>query len=263
MLINRFLRCFNEEKQAGYEVTAWPDDDSSMQNVDALARDPLRGTCAIEHTILQPFIGEKDDSTILLKGIGKLDKKPSMTVPGYDVTLTVGVGAVPKGVHWPSVADRVERWYVSAFPTLRMGRTKAVVPDLEFTLELDVEKELGEGHFFITRWMPDESIDAVVTTALAAKLPKLTAYAADLRLLLLEKDSLPRSPDEIGAAIDRNAAAFPALQKLDEAWVINTVAWRSEDYAPCYFVWPRPSALAWRRLRNLTRRRLRSRSVPG
>jgi hypothetical protein len=257
-LIERFLQTLNVEQKRTYVVTDWPDSDSSAQNVDAIATDAVHGTLAIEHTVIQPFTGEKNDSAILLKGIGALDKKPSLIVPGYDVDLCFHVGAVPKGISWPSVADHVEAWYLAEFASLPHGRSTQMIPGLPFDLEVDVEKERGEGHFFISRWMPPDSVDSVVVTALGAKLPKLVAARSDRRLLLLEKDSLPRSPDEIGAAIERCRASFPDLERLDEAWVINTVAWPAEDYTPAYFVWPRPHALAWRRVRNLSRRRLRT-----
>jgi hypothetical protein len=260
-LIERFLKTLYAEQKRTYVVTDWPDSDSSAQNVDAIATDPVHGTLAIEHTVVQPFAGEKNDSAILLKGVGTLDKKASLIVPGYDVDLCFHVGAVPKGISWPSVAAHVEAWYLAEFATLPIGRSTQNIPGLAFDLEVEVDKERGEGHFFISRWMPPDSVDSVVATALATKLPKLVAVRADRRLLLLEKDSLPRSPDEIGAAIERCSGSFPDLQRLDEAWVINTVAWPAEDYTPAYFVWPRPLALAWRRVRNFARRRQRSRSV--
>jgi hypothetical protein len=165
------------------------------------------------------------------------------------------VGAVPKAVKWPAVAASVEAWYLTTFPQLPLGRSHHVVAGLSFDLEVDVEKDEGDGDFFISRWMPPESLDVVVSTALRAKFPKLVAAEIASRILLLEKDSPPRSPDEIRVAIDRLQSAFPTLDKVDEAWVINTVAWPRKDYTPAYFVWPRPQALTCRHLRNLARRR--------
>lgn len=257
-LIQRFVQALNAEQNSAYAVTDWPDDDSSKKNVDAVATDASRGTLAIEHTMIEPFKGEKKDADILLKGVGSLDKKPSLVMRGYDVDLCFRVGAVPKGVSWPSVAEHVEAWYLAEFASLAVGRCTRLIPGLPFSLEVDVEKDDGEGHFFISRWMPPGSVDDVVATALQTKLPKLLAANVNRRILLLEKYSLPRSPDEIGLAIDTCRSNFPDLERLDEVWVINTVAWPGEDFTPAYFVWPRPLALSWRRLRNVARRRQRS-----
>jgi hypothetical protein len=47
----------------------------------------------IEHTIVQPFQGEKADSAIFLRSIATLDQKPEMLLPGFDVDFTMTVGA--------------------------------------------------------------------------------------------------------------------------------------------------------------------------
>jgi hypothetical protein len=87
------------------------------------------------------------------------------------------------------------------------------------------------------------------------KLSKLAAATSKKRILLLEKDSVVGSPEEIGVAIERHRAQFPELQEVDEVWVINTAAWPREDYTPSYLVWPRRMARAWRLTKNLASRR--------
>jgi hypothetical protein len=254
-LIQRFLTSYNAETCAHYTVEAWPDEDSSAQAIDALAVDSAFGSLAIEHTLIQPFAGEKQDSAILLKGLAALDQKTTLVEAGYDVTLTVKVGAVPKGVSWPAVALVVEKWYVSEFPNLPLGSSTHLIPDLQFALELDIDKEhTGEaGNVFVSRWMPAATVSTPVQRALETKLPKLVAAVADRRLLLLEKDSAVRSPDQIGAAIEDSKQLFPELVSLDEVWVINTVIWPAKDYTPAYLVWPRHLALAARRRKKRPR----------
>jgi len=258
-LIERFILAYNVEKNADYTVTEWPDEDSSAQAIDAVAADNDLGTLAIEHTLVQPFENERADSAIFSRCLAPLDHKPALLKPGFDVTLTFKVGAVPKKVDWSVVPKAVEDWYLAAFESLPFGNFNRVVDGLPFECEVNVDKETttGEPHLFIDRWMPGETIDNVVSTSLAAKVPKLAAAPGNTRVLLLEKNSLPRSPDEIGEAVERNRERFPELERIDEVWVINTVVWPQKDYTPAYFVWPRSLARSWRRFRNLASRRRR------
>src|SRR5262249_10803735 len=145
-----------------------------------------------EHTLLQPFVGERQDSHILSRTLAPLDRRQDLLVEGSNISLRFRVGAVPTGVKWATVPAAVESWYKSGCRDFPNGQSKHHIPGLPFDLEVDVEKyeESGNGHLFIERWMPPETIEPVVRDALSSKLPKLVATRADKRLLLLEKSSL-------------------------------------------------------------------------
>lgn len=252
-LIERFLAAYNADRRAGFRITAWPDEvDRTGQAVDALAADSMNDQIAIEHTLLQPFVGERRDSHVFDSTVAPLDQKQSLILPNFDVNLCFRVGAVPTGVNWNTVTGAVEAWYMSACQVLPVGPSKQRIPGLPFDLDVDVRKEPapGGGHFFISRWMPSESVEAVVRQALTTKLPKLVAAQGKLRLLLLEKNSLPRSCWEIGDAIEKLRPEFSGLSKIDEVWVVDTVAWDSEDYTPLYLVWPLDRALEFQARRR-------------
>src|SRR5713226_7290908 len=153
-LIARFLESYNEDRDSNYKIARWPDEeDSTAPAVDVVANDAKSGVLAIEHTILQPFVGEKNDSAILLKGIANLEKQPHLIQPGFDITLTISVGAIPKGTDWKSATATVERWYMSSVAALPIGRSKHRIPGLNFDLDVDIDKEraAAEPHFFISR----------------------------------------------------------------------------------------------------------------
>ena len=250
-VIERFLERYNEYHSSGFAIVSWPDElDRTGKAIDAVAQDGSV-SLGIEHTILQPFAGEKQDSSVFAKTLSALDQKANLILANFDVDLTVGVGAVQKGFDWALVAPAVESWYLSIMKSLGTGRSTHVIPNLPVTITVEVEKAAspGTGHFFVQRVMPAASVDNVVEQVLQAKLPKLVAAQVNRRVLLLEKDSAPRGYGEIGATINALASKHPDLAKIDEIWVINTIALKWKDYVASYLVWPSAEVTkftAWR-----------------
>jgi len=239
-VIRRFLKHHNDYHGFSFDVTSWPDElDRADEAIDAIAKDGER-YLGIELTLLQPFTGEKYDSEVFMKTIGQLDKKETLILPDFDVDLTVSVGAVPKGVDWSMVAPGVERWYLSVKSSIPVGRSAYEVPDLSISLRVEIDKQRspGQGHFFVQRFMPAETVEGVMEQALKTKVPKLLAACVEARVLLLEKDSPARGRREIRAAITDLSAKYPEVNQVNEVWIIDTVALESEGYAASYLVWP-------------------------
>src|SRR5260370_27220728 len=68
-VIQRFVEAYNAEVQTSYQVVAWPDEeDRAGKAIDALAADG-EATLAIEHTLLQPFAGERQDTAVFLQTV--------------------------------------------------------------------------------------------------------------------------------------------------------------------------------------------------
>src|SRR4029077_4774909 len=120
------------------------------------------------------------------------DHDSGLRVPGYDITATFRVGAIPKGVVWVDLAPHLRSWFrqqAGAFPE---GNSIHKVPGLGFKLEVLVEKTPDEllgpsSSFLVMRHLPTDSLQEVVRIALGRKLPKLAGTPADRRVLLLEK----------------------------------------------------------------------------
>src|SRR5688500_8752705 len=138
-VIERFLKRYNEYYSSSFCVTTWPDEfDRTGKSIDAIAEDGP--TLGIEHTLLQPFSGEKQDSDAFTKTIGQLDKKPSLVVPDLDVDVTVTVGAIQIGFDWSFVAPAVEGWYLTAANSIPVGESVHQVPNLPISLTIAVNK---------------------------------------------------------------------------------------------------------------------------
>ncbi len=67
-LIALFISDFNAWVKGSYKIAGWPDSEArDRKAVDALARDSHGRELAIEHTLLQPFTGERADAVRFLK----------------------------------------------------------------------------------------------------------------------------------------------------------------------------------------------------
>jgi len=215
-------------------VTGWPDADTrDRKAIDALASDSGGHVLAIEHTLLQPFTGDKADQIPFLKTIGRLDRRQDLAEPNSMIDLIIQVGAIRKGVDWTELANGLEAWFL-AIRGLPAGRSVYDVTGLPCPVRVTVGKSSlpdTPGLLFVLRHMPAESIEPVLRTALAAKLPKLAATTASERILLLELDSPARGNWEIGQAIDDVRSDFPDIGLISTIWLAKTMVWESEGYA--------------------------------
>jgi hypothetical protein len=245
-LIGEFLRGYNQHFGTTFRITELPDQLQRREKaVDALAEDATGQKLAIEHTLIQPFLGEKDDAQRLLSVIAPLESDPSLRLPGKSIDVSVGVRAVPQGPDWKRVGAGVVAWFRAIRLSLPDGQSTHEVPNVGFDLTLRIEKDDSprpEGRIFVMRsGIPEmpRDFESVIRIALKEKLSKLLAEArADKRILLLEKDNTPRGYNEIGNIIDSFKGDFQELSVVNDVWVMNTVGWTSEGCLFFYHVWP-------------------------
>lgn len=122
------------------------------------------------------------------------------------------------------------------------GETKYSIPDVGFELTVTAQTfELPEtnGVLVVGRILPSgEPFNDVLRNALAAKVPKLVATAADEHVLLFEDGGTAIGFGKIGKKIYENIETLPDLKKVDAVWSIHTMGWKSEGSALFFRVWP-------------------------
>ena len=96
--IGFWVRLYNRLQGETYTVESWPDDDSSKKNIDAICRNAVGHTLALEHTLIEPFAGDKADADPSFKTLGVLENHPLLTLPGNMIMVSQAVGAIPRGV---------------------------------------------------------------------------------------------------------------------------------------------------------------------
>jgi hypothetical protein len=242
VLVTMYLDEYNKSNGVVFEVKEWPEQiERNKPAVEAVAVNENGETLAIEHTLLQGFAGEKEDSNRFLKVVGSLEKEPSLRLPDYMIDLTLQVGAIPNGVDWSTVRTTLAEWLKASMCDFPVGVSSAVVPNLSFELKIGIHKiELkdDEGKIFFSRYEPADSLSEVVKTALSKKIQKLIDTDARKRILLFEKDGLLHGYNAIHETIAHVAQEFPGLRHLDEIWLLGTAAWESEKRVNFARVWP-------------------------
>ncbi len=243
-LVDLFIAGYNEKFGTNFKVVERPDETNRAKPaIEAIAHDPNLGSLAIEHTLVQPFMGEKEDNQRFDTAIACLERNLALRVPGHMIMVSTSVGAIPKGkrIDWDDVGNTVEKWFVRVKDGLPEGGSIHSVPNLPFPLKVSITKEKMRpdvAELFVMRsGMPDD-FGQVVRKALETKLPKLTSTRAEKRALLLEMDSAPRSPFEIGEQIGLLQREFPQLGNVDETWCALTLAWETEGTVHFFLVWP-------------------------
>lgn len=232
-VIGHWLRLHNRLTGGTYAVESWPDDDSSKKNVDALCRDAQDRILAIEHTLIEPYAGHKQDTDRFLQTLALLENDPRLLQPGYLVNVSQRVGAIPTGIKWNEVPEAIVPQLAAILPGLPEGARSLTVHGNQWSLDLRVSKmaaAVGDaGHFLTSRMFPGEPGPEIMLAALAKKIPKLAAAQAQKRILLLEKDAVSGSIEEQFYQLPRDTQIEALLKSIDEIWTVDTAGLESDQ----------------------------------
>lgn len=238
-----FLKLF----LSAYEGGSWADAalekpdaiDRKNAAVDQLAtRKPDGRTLAIEHTIIEPFTGDKEDFASFAPAFLEIEKDTSLAVPGCWLEIFVPVGALrnkPQPAR-QAIAKSVHEWVRSNRLILAEGMAEHVCPvtgisgepsfDITLTVRVTSLKrgsaaEYGALH--VRRQQVDVNLGQVIEKALTKKIPKLVNTNADKRILLLERQHMNLLPKSMLREIEDRRPSFPDLARVDEIWIVETV----------------------------------------
>lgn len=244
-LARHFFTGYGDLIGEAFNIIELPDQaERKCQAVEVIAINGLGIRFAVEHTLLQPFEGQKQDDVVFLKVFLRLEKDPSLILPGFTIRVVLSVGAVPKGVNWETVGQIVHRWLRQSSRSIPIGMSKHIVGGLPFALEVQVIKTdcPGQpGKIFIARKWPDKPLENIIRKALGDKLPKLIDAKADRRIMLFE-ENIPFGEVVIIETIESVKGEFPNLRKIDSIWIADTVGWESDKAVFFYQIRPNMTA---------------------
>jgi hypothetical protein len=196
---------------------------------------------ALEHTLIQPFVGEKFDSEAFMRAFGRIEKNPALTLPERHMDIIIPVHAIPKGYKWDEVGKDLLNWLLAnntgapqegESPHVVQLAAAAKTGPLELPITLRTMHLPGmAGSCLVARNKMPGDLEMIVEKALRTKIPKLVATAANKRILLLERDQIALGDHEIYRQIVKLAPAFPDLARVDEIWIANTSVLASEHWA--------------------------------
>jgi hypothetical protein len=191
-LVCKFVRSIlAAATDASIEVTGRPDqEDRSAARVEELW-ESLTHRFAIEHTLLESFVGQTEDDAKFVKLIAPIESRLAGRLSGtYALSVAVGastVARVPYGEAHNAICDAV----LVAAATLQVGKSvRLQAPGLDFPIHL-FRRTADGSKIFVRRWVSDVEPSRLerARRALAAKSPKLQAARTDGRLSILALES--------------------------------------------------------------------------
>ncbi len=229
-VIENWLRLYNRLCGSTFVVEGWPDEDSTKKNVDAICHSSGGRTLAIEHTLIEPFEGEKADSAHFGETLATLEHHPGLLQPGYAFTLSQRVGSTP--TDRDEVPAELLRQLPGVLSSIQEGRSSVTIRAATWELPIEIVKEsvaAGEpGRVWTSRIWPGDPGPKLILRALLRKTDKLRDAAADLKILLLEKDSIAGTLEHQFEQLPDVPGTCSLLRGIDQVWSVNTVALDSE-----------------------------------
>jgi hypothetical protein len=190
---------------SGYEDGAWkgcsvdPLDQRMDSAVEVLATRNDGRRLAIEHTLIESFVGEREDLE-RSKAFFPIEQDQTVWVPGKIIFIYVPRGVLQKGQQWDATVATVHAWlrqHIASFPDGRSMQTCPIdgAADVVLSVQISLDPK-ATGQPLVRRYGLTD-VGGAVDKALTNKLGKLVATAADVRVLLLERNQWTLSEDEI------------------------------------------------------------------
>ena len=238
VFVKLFLSAYEDDSWADAEII-WLDQ-LIDGTVEALAtRKSDRKTLAIEHTLIEPFMGDKRDFAAFKQVFLGIENDATLLVPDHGIVVNVPVGTLDgqRLAARKVIVEAVDAWIVANRLRLRQGQHEYACPvpgsagktDSVITLTVEFTPPFPQkspGMLSIRRQQVINDLDKVIAKALTNKLPKLIDAPAKKRLLFLERDQFTFFPEQILDELERQKAAFPLLNDVDEIWILETVGYR-------------------------------------
>ena len=235
-----FLSAYEDGTWADAETTKPDAIDRTNPAVDKLATRKSDGrTLAIEHTIIEPFVGDKEDFAFFETALLVIETDQTLAVPGRWIQVFVPVGTLqdqPKKAARDAIAQSVHGWIRSNRLALRDGTSQhhcaitGIPGGAHFDITLTVRVDPLEhgpaaepGILHVRRQQVENNLGEVIERALRKKLPKLVNTPADKRILLLERQHMNLHPRNMLDEIEKRRRSFPDLARVDEIWIVETI----------------------------------------
>lgn len=224
-IIRRFIARYNSCQDAQFTITCWPDKAERNQRAcDAYAKAHGVRPLAIEHTNVETFQQQKQDSARFSKVCGVLEKELKAHFP-YHVTLIIPTFAIQTGTDWKSITDVLREWLLTQVNTLPVGRTDHQVEGIPFRITIWKGDRPGRWFGVARTAPPTLETTEIVTAALNNKNNQLQRYRAngDKTILILETDDIALIDHvELYKAFLQASTRAPT-PNIDQVWIVQTI----------------------------------------
>jgi hypothetical protein len=247
-LIDLFLTVYDDCSWVGAlseKVSPERTIDGGVEMLATRASDGRR--LAIEHTLIEAFVGEKTDFHSHYKELAvRLQADESLQVAGLAITVEAPVNVLPRGSNWRGIIDDVSDWVRAEgrswpedkvlrdcrcphHPDGRLTFQVHTTPLGDSTVKLVNVQRYGE----LRVW---ESVEKALRGrgAKTGKPTKLARTEADTRLLILEREQPGVHPKQIWEQVERLRPLLPDLAMVDEIWIADTATFSGEKNYLCF-----------------------------
>jgi hypothetical protein len=172
--------------------------------------------------------------------LGKIENDPSLAEIGIQTCASIEVGAIPKGISWGTLRADLVAFIKQHIFGLAIGSHTLVFAQSSISIPLRIEKRIfrpgQRGSFLVARHWPGKSNELILRKAFDDKLPKLKAFTADRKILLLEQNS-------VAGTVLSDVPEYFVSQGLpkwmpDELWMLFTAALETEKYMHAHELYP-------------------------
>jgi len=197
-----------------------------------------RKTVAIEHTIVEPFVGDKGDFASFAPFLS-IEKDKSLLVSGRWISVFIPIGTLRghKKDNRKVIVKAVHDWLKTNRVSLHDGFTEHPIDIslskqmfLKLTFYTRVIAIPGNGALSVRRQQTEENLSDVIEKALKRKVPKLVKTEADKHILILERQHMNLYPGRIMEEVEKRRSIFRDMAKIDEIWIVETMFYERESY---------------------------------
>jgi hypothetical protein len=226
---------------ASYEQGAWKDaslnwvEETEENTVEVIATCADGKTLALEHTLIELFVGEKYDSTIFTGAFeARIEKNPEFIISGRALNVMIPVGALVGVKDRDAAGQALLAWMRANHASIPAGESEQTIMiggsvSLKVNFKSDDSQD-GMGYCWLARCDKPSNINKIVEKAIKRKVPKLVRAQADKRILLLQREHISMGDTEILELVEKIAPQYPDLAKVDEIWFVNTSIMESEGW---------------------------------
>jgi len=237
-IIQRFIKSYNTYQDAEFTITRWPDKEERHQRAcDAYAEARGVRPLAIEHTRIETFRQQKQDSARFLKVCGVLETEMKNAFPN-DVHVIIPTFGIQTGTDWNAITNTLRAWLLTNVSALPFGDASHQIDGVPFSVGISKQDWHGTG-FGVARWAPPnldskDELTEIVAGALDNKNDQLQKYRAngDQTLLILETDDIALMNHVLLYKAFLQASVCIPTPNIDQVWMARTIG--SEEH--CSFM---------------------------
>lgn len=224
VLVEMFVQRYQNRRWAS-GVCRWPDEDQD-NGVDALIVGD--GSLAIEHTLVEPFLGNRTEIERLRRWFKPIEGDEALHQEGVASYVYIDRPALATPARCQRLAGSLRLWLRGVLPGVKVNGqryrfTCDCGPSLgSFLVEIRrVALNSGRSAVRVLR-LANVDLPGVLSRSLERKVAKLLATGATTCILLLERESWAFSEEDVVAELRRQRVQWPELGNVDEVWIVET-----------------------------------------